>query len=129
MYCKNCGSEVDSGASVCLKCGVKNGEGTKYCAHCGSTVAKNAAVCVKCGYAITSIMPGVQRKSRTTAGLLAILLGGVGAHSFYLGYSGKGVLQLLLTFCFGLGWVWSLIEGIMILSGKIDTDAKGVPLE
>lgn len=25
-------------------------------------------------------------------------------------------------------WVWSLVEAIMILAGRIDTDAKGNPL-
>ena len=36
--------------------------------------------------------PGV--KSKTTAGLLAIFLGGVGAHKFYLGYTGIGLLHI-----------------------------------
>ncbi len=129
MYCKNCGESVDSGASVCLKCGVRIGDGTKYCSNCGSTVSSNASVCVKCGYALKNIVPGSARKSKTTAGILAILLGAFGAHNFYLGNNGKAVLQLLLSFCFGIGWIWSLIEGIMILTGKIDADAQGVPLE
>lgn len=29
--------------------------------------------------------------------------------------------------CYGVG-IWGLVEGIMILTGKIDTDGKGNPL-
>ncbi len=63
------------------------------------------------------------------AGLLGIFLGGWGVHNFYLGYTGKAIAQIVLTFCFGIGAIWGLIEGIMILCGKISTDAKGVPLK
>jgi TM2 domain-containing membrane protein YozV len=54
---------------------------------------------------------------KIAAGLLAILLGGYGVHKFYLGYTGAGVLQLVLTFftC-GIGAIIPLIEGIMYLT-------------
>lgn len=32
-------------------------------------------------------------KNKTTAGLLALFLGGLGVHQFYLGNGGKGVLH------------------------------------
>ena len=37
------------------------------------------------------------RKSKTTAALLAFLLGGFGAHKFYLGYTGAGLVHLGLS--------------------------------
>ena len=59
-------------------------------------------------------------KSKTTAGVLGILLGGVGAHKFYLGKPGKGVLYLL--FCWtGIPGIIGLIEGIQYLT-KTDED-------
>ena len=69
-------------------------------------------------------------KSKIAAGLLGILLGCFGAHNFYLGYTGKAVAQLLITLlsCFIFSFVsaiWGLIEGIMILTGSINTDANG----
>ena len=72
-------------------------------------------------------------KSKIAAGLFGILLGALGVHNFYLGYTGKGIAQLLITVltCGYLGvvsWIWGLIEGIMILSGSTKTDAQGVPL-
>ena len=61
--------------------------------------------------------------------MLGILLGGFGAHNFYLGYTGKAVLQLVLTLCScGIASLWGFIEGILILTGSIATDANGVPL-
>jgi TM2 domain-containing membrane protein YozV len=64
-------------------------------------------------------------KSKMAAGLLGIFLGGFGVGRFYLGYTNSGVLQLLVTFltC-GIGSIWGLIDGIMILVGNVP-DAQG----
>ncbi len=69
-------------------------------------------------------------KSRLTAGLLGIFLGGFGVHRFYLGYTSIGVLQILVTIATcGIGSLWGMIEGILILTGSgITTDADGRPL-
>ena len=80
------------------------------------------------------MVAGVEQKSKLVAGLLAIFLGFLGIHNFYLGFTGKAVTQLLITVCTcGYGGliigIWALIEGIMILSGNINTDARGVPLK
>lgn len=131
MYCRNCGSEMDPNAAICVKCGYAKGTGTKYCANCGKETAVGASVCTNCGFAIdtmANIDPATQ-KSKLTAGLLGIFLGGLGIHNFYLGYTGKAIGQIALSLCFGIGAVWGLIEGIMILTGSIDKDANGVPLK
>lgn len=59
-------------------------------------------------------------KSKVTAGLLQILLGGFGVGRFYLGYTTIGVLQLVVSVvtC-GIGAIWPLIDGIMILMGNV----------
>ncbi|MBR4200756.1 MAG: TM2 domain-containing protein [Oscillospiraceae bacterium] len=77
---------------------------------------------------------GVTYKSKVTAGLLGIFLGAFGVHNFYLGYTSKAVIQLLLTVlsCGTLSpisAVWGLIEGIMLLTGSINQDGKGLPLK
>ncbi|WP_067829469.1 TM2 domain-containing protein [Nocardia inohanensis] len=68
-------------------------------------------------------------KSKLTAGLLQILLGGFGVGRFYLGYTTIGVLQLVVTIltC-GVGAVWGLIDGILILVDKVP-DPLGRPLK
>ena len=82
----------------------------------------------------TSTTSNSEGKSKMAAGLLGIFLGAFGVHNFYLGYTGKAVCQLLislLTCGFGafISSIWGIIEGIMILSGSINTDANGVPLK
>lgn len=59
-------------------------------------------------------------KSKLTAGLLQIFLGGFGVGRFYLGYTNIGVLQLVVSVvtC-GIGSIWGLIDGIMILIGNV----------
>lgn len=69
------------------------------------------------------------QKSKMTAGLLGIFLGGWGIHNFYLGNTKRGIIQIIVSCCTcGLGSWWGFIEGIMILCGKINTDANGNPL-
>jgi TM2 domain-containing membrane protein YozV len=53
------------------------------------------------------------------AGLMGIFLGSFGIHKFVLGYTGTGVLMLLLNFtCIGAPFIRiiSLIEGIIYLT-------------
>ncbi len=55
------------------------------------------------------------------AGILAILLGSLGIHKFYLGYTKEGLIMLLVSvLSFGfLGWivgVIALVEGVLYLT-------------
>lgn len=138
MYCKNCGTELNNNAAVCLTCGCAVGTGTNHCSNCGAATAPNAVVCTSCGVALNvnnAPAGGSSAKSKTTAGLLAIFLGTLGIHNFYLGYTQKAVIQLIVSivgsFLFGLGaiavWIWAIVEAVQIFQGKI-TDAKGLPL-
>ncbi|MGW4246953.1 NINE protein [Nocardia sp. NPDC004722] len=63
-------------------------------------------------------------KSKLTAGLLQLLIGSLGIGRFYMGYTTIGVLQLVT--CGGCG-IWALIDGILILTGKVP-DPQGRPL-
>lgn len=81
--------------------------------------------------------PGVFPKNKIAAGVLGILLGAFGIHNFYLGYNGKGLVQLLITvLSFGflsfISATWGLIEGILILVSHPDEkwgqDARGYNL-
>lgn len=73
----------------------------------------------------------MQAKSKMAAGLLGIFLGSIGIHNFYLGYTKRAIIQIVVTFvtC-GAGGIWGFVEGIMILMDKyVTADAAGVPLE
>lgn len=84
------------------------------------------------------LVPGTAAKSKMAAGLLGIFLGAFGIHRFYLGYNTIGVIQLILGLPLGfitcgvttfITMIWGLIEGILILTGSIATDAQGMPLK
>ena len=71
----------------------------KYCSGCGTLLHKSAPTCPKCGATQSDVM-AVGNKSRLTAILLALFLGGLGAHKFYLGRPGMGVLYILFFWTF-----------------------------
>jgi hypothetical protein len=64
-------------------------------------------------------------KSKLVAGLLQIFIGTFGVGRFYLGYNNIAIFQILATWltC-GVGALWPLIDGIMILMGNVP-DAQG----
>ncbi|MBM6818345.1 NINE protein [Clostridium saudiense] len=145
MYCKNCGEKLNEGVNFCFNCGFKSGEGQGYCDKCGVKV--NSSTCSNCGNVIEGYNEDLNRetynnqnynsnyvarrpKSKIAAGILGILVGGLGIHRFYLGYVGIGILQIVVTvLTCGAGSLWGFIEGILILCGTtITTDADGVPL-
>lgn len=55
-------------------------------------------------------------KSKTTALILSVLVGGLGIDRFYLGYTGMGVLKLLTGGCFGILYI---IDIVNISTGKL----------
>lgn len=139
MFCKNCGKEMNENAAVCLACGAEKDTGKGYCANCGSKVNENAAVCLSCGANIITKGGSGQTgdKQKIVAGLLAIFLGHLGIHWFYLGLTKKGVINIVLTFvaailCFmAIGifallgiWVYNIITAVSIFTGK-QKDAEG----
>ena len=176
MFCRVCGNIMNDNEKVCSRCGalradLSGAKETRVCSVCGNPINGDVEFCNKCGasvgngtftgYVVQSA-PAVGGKSKIAAGLLGIFLGGYGVHNFYLGYTKKAVLQLVLSvggliatwvFYFlglvlsvvGVGillfipailcafvpsavGVWTLIESIMILCGKIKVDGKGNPL-
>jgi len=130
MYCRNCGAQMS--------------EEDRFCSACGNHVNRDAAESIQADrpqyqpppYQQTYQPVDPNAKSKMAAGLLGIFLGCFGVHNFYLGYTNKAIAQLLLgtVGCIALGLgpaaaaIWGLIEGIMILTGSINTDADGKPL-
>ena len=67
---------------------------------------------------------------------MAIFLVTLGSRHFSTGFTTKAIIQLVVSLlgaaAFGIGpvaiGIWALVEGTMILTGKINTDANGVAL-
>ena len=109
----------------------------KFCSACGNGLIASAVVCPKCGTAVGS--SGYYSKPGTpvtgTAGerdwlttlLLSIFLGYLGVDRFYTGFTGLGILKLVLTLFCGVGLIWWIVDVIMIATGSY-RDAAGLPL-
>lgn len=116
---------------------VPNGA-TKFCSHCGSVIAKEAVFCPACGCQvgeIQSAQPTQQPiiinnsnnnynehlavaptvvykgtpKDKWVAFVLCFFLGVIGAHRFYEGKTGTGILYFFTGGLFGIGWLVDLI--------------------
>lgn len=123
MFCKNCGEAMNDNQAICLKCGVKTGEGNGYCANCGESIDPNASVCLKCGVAVKKAADGdLAGKDKITMALVCFFLGGLGIHNFMMGETKKGIVKIVLSLCAGLGGILALIDFIKILMDKYVVD-------
>lgn len=93
-----------------------------FCFNCGKEMAESALSCPHCG--APARRQTQTDKSFTAALLLCLFLGGFGAHRFYVGKAGTGLLQL---FTFGGLGFWALIDFITICCGNFK-DKSGNPL-
>jgi TM2 domain-containing membrane protein YozV len=59
--------------------------------------------------------PSYGGKSKIAAGVIALLLGGLGIHKFYLGRPGAGILYLIFFWTF-IPAIVAFIEGIIYLT-------------
>ena len=112
MYCRNCGTRLE--------------DSDKFCPECGARVDFAPQVQTPTPYTrgTPSDVP-TKAKSKTTAGLLAIFLGGLGIHKFYLGLTTPGAIMVvvwlfafftkLYLLCVVLNII-GLIEGVIYLT-------------
>ncbi|MBO5852246.1 MAG: TM2 domain-containing protein [Clostridia bacterium] len=123
MFCKNCGEAMNENQAICIKCGVKTGDGNKFCWNCGKEVAENAEVCLSCGVAVKKengeYLAG---KDKIVMILICFFLGGLGIHNFMMGETKKGVFKIILSFVCGIGGILALIDLIKIAMGSYVVD-------
>ena len=110
----------------------------KFCEFCGNEVYIDAVMCPKCGRQLEELKSDADKKSsnpqiiinnnnqnnnqviggnfrkcdKWVAFLLCFFLGYFGAHKFYEGKTGTGILYLLTFGLCGIGWI---IDTIVIL--------------
>ena len=123
----------------CPVCGAPLADGS--CGYCGFVEAKKAEpvasvppvqqqtaqpqITIQNQHFINAgFTPGVSRKSKMTALLLCIFLGFFGAHHFYVGKTGTGLLFLFTFGLAGLGWI---VDIFRIATGSF-TDEFDLPL-
>lgn len=157
-YCTNCGASVMPNAIACMKCGASPVGHRKFCHTCGTSLNPEQIVCIRCGTGIALQEAGYGQgyppgqgysagqgyrpnrvvsttpRSRLTAALLAIFLGHLGVHKFYMGSWGWGLVYIgaiLLTFF--IGWfatsITGIVEGIIYLKMTDEEFAAKYPNE
>lgn len=104
---------------------------TKFCKYCGTVIPADAVICTACGRQVeelhnsapapqvivnnsnvnSNINPtlGGRLRNKWVAFLLCFFLGAFGAHKFYEGKAGMGVLYIFTAGLFGIGWLVDLI--------------------
>ena len=113
----------------------KSTENTKFCKFCGSKIPIDAVMCTSCGRQVeilkqdTSAQPQIvinnannntnnnnngvyvvgRTKNKWVAFFLCLFLGFLGAHKFYEGKIGTGILYLLTVGLIGIGWIIDII--------------------
>lgn len=125
--CATCGASLKPGSTRCVKCGSAIESGAPPAPQPVQSQQQYAPPPQQYGAPQPQVIyvqqapPQVQTpkctKSKVTAGILALLLGGLGFHKFYLGKIGQGILYLI--FC----WTYvpaslGLCEGIYYLTMK-----------
>ena len=114
---------------------VTEAQETKFCKECGQKIAKKAVVCPHCGCQIEEINQGAQAapqivinnsnqnqqnqsmnvaptmraRNKWTALLLCFFIGVFGAHKFYEGKTGMGIVYLFTGGLCGIGVIIDFI--------------------
>lgn len=112
-------------------------EPMKFCKHCGGKIPADAVICTICGRQVEQIAQnsaqpqivinnansnvnsnvvnaaGVRAKNKWVSFCLCLFFGCAGAHKFYEGKVGTGILYL---FTFGLAGIGAIIDLIVILT-------------
>ena len=108
----------------------------QFCKHCGKQIPEKAVICTFCGCQVEEIKQaetpnivinnsntntnvntniigrGGRRKNKWVAFFLCLFLGFFGAHKFYEGRVGMGILYIFTVGLCGIGWI---IDCIILL--------------
>jgi len=112
-YCKYCGKIINEKAVVCPMCGcqVEELKSSDTETRRENIIINNSNNVSSASVAAVGVI-GVgigRRRSKWTAFFLCLFLGFFGAHKFYEGKTGMGILYLFTIGLFGFGWIIDII--------------------
>lgn len=134
IQCPECGKEISDKAVSCPNCGYSF-QKMKFCKFCGERIPEDSIICTKCGRQVEnqqqngftinnvsnasssssaqateqSTLRNQKKIDKTTALVLCVFLGWCGAHKFYEGKVGMGILYIFTMGLFGIGWIIDII--------------------
>ena len=122
LKCPQCGAPIELGESECKYCGekiavkqqadsVNNYQQPQYNQNQQPVYSQTS---YNANGMYDGINPSWPIKSKVTAGLLGIFLGGLGIHKFYLGKIGLGIIYLIFCWTY-IPSIIGFIEGIIYL--------------
>lgn len=133
MQCKHCGAEVGSEYRLCPYCRTEleyptqnqNNGGGQPTIIVQNVISNENAVSNRnnVGYAVRGIACSPKSKKLTL--ILAIALGFLGIHRFYVGKVGSGIVWLFTGGGFFFGYIYDIIK---VLSGTFK-DGNGLPVK
>ena len=108
---------IDKGATVVAETPIEKPKNTKFCAECGAQINAKAEICPRCGVRQAPAASAKPHKDRITAALLALFLGGLGIHKFYLagGSTKWGIIYLVFCWTF-IPAILALIEAVLLFT-------------
>lgn len=101
-FCKHCGAKIPNAAVICTHCGCQVEEIGKN--EQPNIVINNANTNTNTNTNVNAAMLGIRAKNKWVAFFLCLFLGYLGAHKFYEGKTGMGILYLFTAGIFGIGW-------------------------
>lgn len=103
-FCQNCGAQIPAAAVICTSCECQTGQMK---AESPNIVIQNTNV-----NSNTNVngFAGGKPKNKWVAFCLCLFLGFAGAHKFYEGKIGTGILYLFTGGLLGIGWLIDCIK-------------------
>ena len=112
VKCRYCGEWLDKHKTKCVSCGQEIEKEDNKCKFYGIVQPIDIPLSTKIGVRRPGVIKG---KNKLAAGLLALFLGGIGIHKFYLGKAGQGIVYLLLCWTF-IPAIIGFVEGLVYLA-------------
>ena len=106
-FCKRCASKIFEEAVICPNCGCQVEE-IKHADHSSIVINNtntNTNTNVNRNVNTNSVISGTRRRNKWIAFFLCLLLGYFGAHKFYEGKYGMGILYFFTCGLFCIGWI------------------------
>lgn len=101
-FCQNCGAMIPAAAVICTSCGCQTGQMSSPNIVIQNSNTNTNMNVVGGGYG--------RPRDKWVAFLLCFFLGFLGAHKFYEGKTGMGIVYIFTVGLFGIGWLVDCIS-------------------